>query len=224
MYTEDQFLAISGLSQLAFCERRCALIHLEQIWTENHFTAEGRVLHERVHSSESETRGDVRTVRGLPLHSKRLGLVGFADVVEFHRDENATLILPKQKGAWKVYPVEYKHGKKKKNNSDIVQLCAQALCLEEMLDAEIAEGAMFYGKTRSRMKVVFDKKLRNETELLALRFHQLMKNGETPPPKPGYYCQSCSLVEDCMPQLSGKASLYINAMIDQSAASMSTTD
>ncbi|MDR3110266.1 MAG: CRISPR-associated protein Cas4 [Planctomycetaceae bacterium] len=216
MYSENQFVAISGLSHLAFCERQCALIHLEQLWTENIFTAEGRLMHEKVHSSESETRGDIRTVRGLPLHSKRLGLVGVADVVEFHRDENATLQLPKQKGAWFVYPVEYKHGKRKKGNCDTVQLCAQALCLEEMLNTEISEGALFYGKTKSRTVIAFDKRLRTETELLALRFHKLMEGGETPPPKTGAHCQSCSLVEDCMPQLSGKASLYIDKMIEQS--------
>jgi CRISPR-associated exonuclease Cas4 len=219
MYSEDQYLAISGLQHIAFCERQCALIHLEQLWTENFFTAAGRLMHERVHSNESETRGDLRIVRSLPLHSKRLGLIGIADVVEFHRNENAALQLPKQKGTWNIYPVEYKLGKKKKGNVDAVQLCAQALCLEEMLQTEIAEGALFYGKTRSRTVVKFDPRLRNETELLALRFHQLMQNGETPPPKPGQHCQSCSLAEDCMPQLSGKASLYLEKMIEKSVES-----
>ncbi|MDR1924962.1 MAG: CRISPR-associated protein Cas4 [Planctomycetaceae bacterium] len=218
MHPEDQFVPISGLSQLAFCERRCALIHLEQIWTENVLTADGRLMHEKVHSNEDETRGDLRIVRNLPLHSKRLGIAGYSDVVEFHRNENATLQLPKHKGTWFVYPVEYKRGTKKSFKSDSIQLCAQALCLEEMLQTEIKEGALFYGKTKSRANVIFDDTLRTKTEYLALRFHQLMDSGETPPPKAGTHCKQCSLVDDCMPQLSGKALLYIDKMLEQTLA------
>ncbi|MDR0521432.1 MAG: CRISPR-associated protein Cas4 [Planctomycetaceae bacterium] len=215
MYTESQYLAISGLQHLAFCERRCALIHLEQLWTENILTAEGRLMHDNVHSPNTETRGDLIITRSLPLHSQSLGLTGVADAVEFHRSENATLQLPKHKGAYFAFPVEYKHGTKKSFRSDSIQLCAQALCLEEMLQTEINEGALYYGKTKSRTAVVFDDNLRTKTKYYALRFHQLMETGETPPPKPGPHCKQCSLVDDCMPQLSGKASLYIDKMLEQ---------
>ncbi|MCL2744479.1 MAG: CRISPR-associated protein Cas4 [Planctomycetaceae bacterium] len=218
MFSEDQYVAISGLQHLAFCEKQCALIHLEKLWTENVLTAEGRLMHDNAHSNTSETRGDLRIVRGLPLHSKRLGLSGIADVVEFHRSENASLQLPKHKGAWFVYPVEYKHGTKKSFKSDSIQLCAQALCLEEMLQTEIKEGALFYGKTKSRTAVQFDENLRTKTEYYALRFHQLMETGEIPPPKAGAHCKQCSLVDDCMPQLSGKASLYFAQMLEQTLA------
>ncbi len=214
MDADEELLAISGLQHIAFCERQCALIHLEQVWTENFHTAEGRLMHERVHSDESETRGDLRIVRGLPLKSRRLGLVGFADVVEFHRQDGADVVLPKQKGTWSVYPVEYKRGKKKKDNTDAVQLCAQGLCLEEMLQTRIPEGSLYYGRTRSRTVVPFDERLRTETaESLAERFHRLMERGITPPPKAGPHCASCSLAEECLPDLSGSASGYLEKMI-----------
>lgn len=216
----EELLPISGLQHLAFCERQCALIHLERLWTENVLTAEGRVLHDRVHSDDSETRGKVRTARGLPLVSHRLGLSGVADVVEFRRDDNATLRLPKRLGTWSVYPVEYKRGKRKKENFDEIQLCAQALCLEEMLNVPIPEGSLFYGKTRSRTEVSITDDLRTETRRLALRFHELMRSGITPPPKPGPHCESCSLADECMPgvvqKTSGRASVYLTKMIEES--------
>lgn len=176
-------------------------------------------MHERVHSDESETRGDIRTVRGLPLVSRRLGLSGIADVVEFHRDENSTLRLPKQRGTWSAYPVEYKRGKKKKGNFDEIQLCAQALCLEEMLNVIVPSGSLYYGQTRSRTDVVFGDSLRTETERLASAFHDLMQSGVTPPPLVGEHCKSCSLADDCMPNVSGRkndaASVYLTKMIDE---------
>lgn len=172
-------------------------------------------MHERVHSDESETRGDLRIVRGLSLVSRRLGLSGVADVVEFHRDDNSPLRLPKFSGTWRAYPVEYKRGKRKKGNHDEVQLCAQAICLEEMLDVAIEEGSLYYGQTRSRTIVSLDKKLRQETERLAAEFHELMTVGVTPAPQVGPQCKSCSLADDCMPDLSGKASAYVSKMIDQ---------
>ena len=216
MYADDQLLAISGLQHLAFCKRQCALIHLEQAWAENFHTAEGRLMHERVHSNESETRGNVRTVRGMHLVSRRLGLVGVADVVEFHRDEASSLKLPRQSGTWRIYPVEYKRGKKKKSNFDEVQLCAQALCLEEMFDVSIPEGSLFYGQTRNRDNVAFDQKIRRQTEQLSEEFHTLMQSGVMPPATYGTYCKSCSLQDDCLPTVSKSASSYLTRMIDQS--------
>ena len=214
MYCDDQLLAVSGLQHIAFCARQCALIHLEQAWSENFLTAQGRIMHERVHGNESETRGDVRITRGLPLSSRRLGLVGVADVVEFHRDPESSFRLPGRHGTWRVYPVEYKRGKRKKDNVDEVQLCAQALCLEEMLEVIIPEGSLYYGQTRNRVIVPINEPLRRETELLAERFHELMDSGQTPPPTIGQHCKSCSLAGDCMPELPKKASAYIEKMID----------
>ena len=213
MYRNDQLLAMSGLQHIAFCSRQCALIHLEQTWSESFLTAQGRLMHERVHSDESETRGDVRITRGLPLTSRRLGLAGVADVVEFHRDPDSTLKLPGRQGTWRVYPVEYKRGKRKKNNVDEVQLCAQALCLEEMLETTIPEGSLYYGQTRNRVVVSLDEKLRTETERLAGKFHKLMDSGVTPPPTVGPYCKSCSLADECMPELPKNAADYLDKMI-----------
>ncbi len=145
-YAEDDLIPISALQHLIFCERQCALIHVEQAWDENRFTAEGRIMHERVHEAGEDSRGTVRVARGLSLRSLRLGLIGKADVVEFHRVE---------RGRWRPFPVEHKRGKPKPDESDKVQLCAQALCLEEMLGAEVPSGAIFYGRTRHRLEVAF---------------------------------------------------------------------
>ena len=151
MYSEDELLPLSALQHLLFCERQCALIHIEQAWSENLFTAEGRIMHERVDSGGRESRGAVRLAYGLALHSFRLGLAGKADVVEFHRDGA---------GNWQPFPVEHKRGRAKKENWDRVQLCAQAICLEEMLGTAVPAGALFYGKSRRRQDVVFDAELR----------------------------------------------------------------
>ena len=135
MYSEDDLLPLSALQHLLFCERQCALIHVEQTWVENRFTAEGRIMHERVHEADRESRRDVRLEYSMPMRSLQLGVVGKADVVEFHRDTEDPEDL------WRPFPVEYKRGKPKKGNYDKVQLCAQALCLEEMLNIEVSAGA-----------------------------------------------------------------------------------
>ena len=191
MYTEENFLSISALSHFQYCERRCALIHIEQVWTENRFTAEGRIMHERVHDESRESRGDIRIDYGVSLRSLRLGLIGKADVVEFHRQTD---------GSWQPFPVEYKRGKPKADDCDKVQLCAQAICLEEMLSVAIPEGALFYGQTRHRLDVVFNDALRRETEETALRAHELIDSGTTPKPVYAKRCDSCSLVAECLPK------------------------
>jgi CRISPR-associated exonuclease Cas4 len=191
--TQDDLLPLSGLQHILFCERQCALIHVEQVWAENRLTAEGKIMHERVHEADRESRGDVRIEYGLPLRSLRLGLIAKADVVEFHRKKTPGEI-------WLPYPVEYKHGKPKKDNSDKVQLCAQAMCLEEMLGVEIPEGAIFYGKTRHRHDVIFDCELKKETEETARRFHALVESGKTPKPIYARRCESCSVYEYCLPK------------------------
>lgn len=217
MYAEDALLPISGLQHLAFCPRQCALIHLERVWSENHLTAAGRVMHERVHNGPSESRGDVRTVRGLALRSFRLGLTGVADAVEFHRvEQNAGgVAIPKRHGFWLPYPVEYKRGKPKRGNCDAVQLCAQAVCLEEMLGCSIREGSLFYGETRRRTIVSLDEKLREKTEELAVRFHELIAAGVTPPAAVRPFCKSCSLAESCLPSMKKSALGYIDRHIKE---------
>jgi CRISPR-associated exonuclease Cas4 len=197
-YTQDDLLPLSGLQHLLFCERQCALIHVEQVWAENRLTAEGRIMHERVHEADKESRGDVRIEYGVPLRSLKLGLIAKADVVEFHRKR---LLGQEIDEIWLPFPVEYKHGKPKKDNSDKVQLCAQAICLEEMLDVEIPGGAIFYGKTRHRQDVVFDSALRGETEETAKRFHSLVESGKTPDPVYAKRCESCSVYEICLPKI-----------------------
>ena len=161
MYTEDELLPISGLQHLAFCERQVALIHIEGLWEENVYTAEGKILHENAHEEGSEAVGDLRIARGLRLRSLRLGLVGVADVVEFHRVDNpgakTSVELPGVQGRWQPFIVEYKRGLPKLDRTDEVQLCAQAMCLEEMLDVEITSSAFFYGKPRRRDVVNLDK-------------------------------------------------------------------
>lgn len=187
----DDLLMISTLQHYAFCPRQCALIHIEQIWQESGRTAEGRIMHERVHDEGRESRGDVRSEYGVPLRSLRLGLIGKADVVEFHR---------KTDGSWLPFPVEYKRGKPKADDCDKVQLCAQAICLEEMLSVMIPEGALFYGQTRHRLDVAFDDALRWETEETARKAHQLIASGRTPSPVYEKRCESCSLIAECLPK------------------------
>jgi len=194
MYSEDDLLPLSGLQHLFFCERQCALIHVEQLWTENLFTAEGRIMHEKVHEEERVCRGNIRIEHGMPLRSLRLGLVGKADVVEFHREEAPS-------DGWRPFPVEYKRGKPKGDDCDKVQLCAQALCLEEMLNVTVPSGALFYGKTRRRLDVMFDERLRSKTEAAAKRLHRLIASGKTPSPVWGPKCKQCSMLHLCMPEV-----------------------
>lgn len=190
MLDDSQLLPISALQHLLFCERQCALIHIEGLWSENRLTAEGRVLHNRAHDGPPESRNGVHTARGLELKSERLGLYGRSDVVEF-RITDAGLAQP--------FPIEYKRGKPKASDIDRVQLCAQALCLEEMLHTSIPAGSIFYGRTRRRTDVVFDSTLRQTTEQAALRLHQLIEVGTTPPAQRQPKCDHCSLLHLCLP-------------------------
>ncbi|MDI9571538.1 MAG: CRISPR-associated protein Cas4 [Pseudomonadota bacterium] len=187
----DDLIMISALQHYAFCPRQCALIYLEQAWEDNRLTVEGSILHERVHAEGNEMRAGVRIERGVSLRSLRLGLIGKADVVEFHRVEN---------GAWQPFPVEYKRGKPKPDHCDQIQLCAQALCLEEMLHTSIPSGALFYGQTRRRLDVNFDDKLRRETEAAAMQVRLLLESRKTPKPVYEKRCENCSLMLDCLPK------------------------
>lgn len=206
MFTEDDFLPISALQHLAFCPRQCALIHLENLWDENRLTAEGRALHDSVHEPHTEMQHGIRIARSLRLHSFRLGLSGQADVVEFHKlpvTSNEGVRLGQKSGKWQPFPVEYKRGSPKISHCDKVQLCAQAICLEEMLNIKIEKGALFYGKPRRRQEVIFDEDLRKETESLSQALHKLFESGKTPSARYEKKCKSCSLLEVCMPKVTG---------------------
>lgn len=207
MFSDEDLLPISGLQHLNFCERQWALIHMEQEWSENVLTIEGSQLHEHVHKQGAESRGNVRLVRGLRLRSLRLGLYGVADLVEFHDAQQEA----------RPYPVEYKRGRKRPDRSDDLQLCAQALCLEEMLSTRVPEGAVYYGQPRRRSPVLFSAELRGEVERLCKRARELYKGERIPPPLPARHCSSCSLVEVCMPNISEKdrTEQYLNDLLQQ---------
>lgn len=208
MFSEDDLLPISALQHLSFCERQWGLIHLEGVWNENRLTAEGRHLHDRAHEDETEVRGDIRIARGLRLRSLRLGLSGKADVVEFHcvrgADETGGIRLDGVPGLWRPLPVEYKRGKPKIELCDEFQLCAQALCLEEMLNTPVPNGMFFYGAPRRRYDVELNCALRQKTEALCARLHELAKSGKTPAARYEKKCNSCSLMDYCMPKVLGK--------------------
>lgn len=199
MYAEDELLPISALQHLLFCRRQCALIHIEGLWQENYLTAQGRSLHEKTHNAQTENRPGVRIVRGLRLYSRRLGLTGQADVVEFHESQ-AGIELTGAKGLWQPYPVEYKRGRAKPGNCDRVQLCAQAMCLEEMLQTQVPQGALFYGRPRRREMVELGRQLRTQTEHAAAELHELIESRFTPKAEYGKKCRSCSLYGCCMPR------------------------
>ena len=201
----DDLIMLSALQHFVFCPRQCALIHIEQLWAENVLTAEGRIMHDKVDTANRESRGNIRIEYGVPMRSLRLGLIGKADVVEFHKDGDR----------WIPFPVEYKRGKPKPGNCDKVQLCAQAICLEEMMNVRIPEGALFYGETRHRHDVEFDTALRKETEEAAVRLRELIASGTTPPPVYSAKCKKCSLVELCLPQVNKKASNYLLKVIEE---------
>lgn len=214
-YSEDDLLPVSALSDITFCERRAALHFIEGIWKDNLFTAEGTILHERVdEGSNTEARGNIRMAHSVHLRSLILGLVGKADVVEFHKTETDGIKLKGVSGFWVPFPVEYKRGHLRHEHSFDVQLCAYALCLEEMLKVKVTEGALFYGKTRRRLAVCFDEALRQKTEDAAKRLHELITSGITPPPVYSAKCKKCSLLELCLPKISKKAGNYLLKVIE----------
>lgn len=193
-------------------------MHIEGLWDENVFTAEGTILHERTDELGTEVRGDLRIARGLRLRSLHLGLSGKTDVVEFQRvpEGKTGVTLEGVDGLWQPMPVEYKRGKLRKEEGYEIQLCAQALCLEEMLDAEIPSGAIYYGKTKRRLEIAFNEKLRRETESAVMRLHELLQGSDTPKAVRGPKCEKCSLIDICLPKATGKghsARLYLSRAI-----------
>ena len=211
---EDEFLPISALQHMSYCPRQFALIHIERIWRENYTTAQGRVLHDNAHNPFLvEKRGNIITSRAVPLISYTLGVIGEADVVEFHADPNGVEIATRS-GKWSPVPVEYKKGKPKVEPHDRIQLCAQAICLEEMLNVNISLGYLFYWEVRSREKIELDSALREKTHSAATEMYRIYAGKILPEAKKTKkQCKNCSLYDDCLPSL-GNAK-KIDQYIDQ---------
>ena len=213
---EEDWLLLSGLQHFAFCRRQWALIHIENQWAENFRTVDGHLMHERVHDQEfRESRGDRLTVRGLAIHSAQLGISGQCDAVEFHRDPDG-ISLRDREGLWQPYPVEYKRGKPKEDNADELQLCAQAMCLEEMLCCTVPEGALYYGEPRRRTVVLFTPELRQQVRDSLTEMHQLYQRRYTPKVKPSNACNACSLKDLCLPKLMSRKKVadYLSAAME----------
>lgn len=201
IYTDDDLLMLSGIQHIAFCERQWALIHVEQQWEENFRTVEGNHLHERVDDPfESESRKNIIILRSVSLVSYSLGLYGVADVVELYQTDSSNgTKLSGHSGKWLPLPIEYKRGKPKPDERDEVQLCAQAICLEEIYSLNIEKGSLFYGETRHRHDVEFGKVLRDKVYIYIQRMHELYDSGITPPAVYSLQCKSCSLINICLP-------------------------
>jgi CRISPR-associated exonuclease Cas4 len=202
-YDEEDLLPLSGLQHLTFCERRWALVQVEGLWAENQFTAEGRLIHDRAHSSEMESRPGALIRRTLPLRSFRLGVSGQADIVEFEPASSGQegISIENRAGRWKPFPIEYKRRKDRSAGSPYrIQLCAQAICLEEMLGVPVKSGAIYDGTTRRRTPVEFTLELRQSVERAAARMHELHRLRVTPPPIYTAACEKCSLLEICQPR------------------------
>ncbi|MBN1767361.1 MAG: CRISPR-associated protein Cas4 [Prolixibacteraceae bacterium] len=220
IYSNNDLLMLSGIQHIAFCERQWALIHIEQQWHENVLTVEGKQLHSRVDDPLIKTKSGHSTMhRSVPLVSFRLGLAGCADVVEFLQTDSKqnSISLPGKDGLWQPLPIEYKRGKPKPDDRDEVQLCAQAMCLEELYAIRISEGFLYYGEIRHRLEICFDEKLRSRVTSLAERMHELYTNGVSPQPVYKPHCRSCSLFDICLPvRLSRpeRATDYLNDVLE----------
>ena len=217
IYSEEEFLQLSGLQHFAFCRRQWALIHIENQWAENFRTVDGVLLHEKAHDRQfEESRGDLLIKRGVSIYSAALGISGQCDVLEYHRSQDG-IPLPGREGRWVPYPVEYKRGEPKEGNADALQLCAQAMCLEAMLCCEIPEGALYYGQTRRRERISLTEELRAQVKDLLTQMHELRRRGHTPRVKPTKACNACSLKELCLPRLmkNRSVSAYLKAAMEE---------
>lgn len=207
MYNEDDYLLLSGIQHFAFCRRQWALIHVENMWDENLQTVEGHILHERAHDDkQTEKRGGLIITRNMAISSPALGISGACDVVEFHVNDGG-ITLHGRRGKYQPVPIEYKKGKPKKHDADILQLCAQAMCLEDMLVCSIDHGYLFYGETRRRCDVSFTPELRQKVCEMVEEMHMLMNRNHTPKVKSGKQCTMCSLNNICLPQLNTEKSV-----------------
>lgn len=200
-YREDELLALSGVQHFVFCPRQWALIHVEQQWAENERTIEGDIVHERCHdASVRERRGNMLVVRGLYVVSHDLGLSGICDVVEFHADADGAELFG-EKGRWRPVPVEYKRGRRKPGDEDRVQVCAQAMALEESFCCDVERGYLYYDSERRREELCFDEQLRQETIKASEKMHALFRRGVTPPTRERAGCKRCSLLDICAPEI-----------------------
>ena len=200
MYSDDDLLLLSGIQHFVFCRRQWALIHVEGQWAENTRTMKGKIIHDRAHDEHiKESRVNRLVARGLRISSYTLGVVGKCDVVEFHRCASG-VILHGRESTWQPYPIEYKKGKPKDNPADILQLCAESMCLEEMLCCNIPEGCLFYHDVHRRVPVIFDQNIRENVKHIILEMHQYMKKGYTPRVRPKIHCNACSLKSVCLPR------------------------
>ncbi len=207
MYDEDDFLQLSGIQHFAFCRRQWALAYIELQWQENVRTVEGHLLHENAHdSSLKEKRGDLIIVRGMPVHSREIGISGECDVVEFHKSEDGVPVSGRE-GKYRAVPVEYKRGKPKANDVDALQVAAQALCLEEMLCCDIPCGYIYYGESRRREKIEFTDELRKKVKDMFAEMHKFYDQRYTPKVKRTKSCNACSLKDICIPELNKEISV-----------------
>ncbi len=216
MYREEDYLMLSGIQHYAFCRRQWALIHIEQQWAENYRTADGRIIHSNAHDGGfHEKRGDIVITRAMQISSSELGISGECDVVEFHKSPNG-IYIRRLDDRYNVIPVEYKRGQPKENNCDELQLCAQAICLEEMLCCEIPKAYLYYGEVRRRHTVILDEALRDKTTAMIREMHQLYDRQHTPKVKRTKACNACSLKDICLPVLNKKRSAaeYINGILN----------
>lgn len=216
-YQEEDFLNLSGIQHFSFCRRQWAFIHIEQQWQENLLTVEGGILHEKAHDgSFTEKRGDTLISRGMSVFSPTLGVNGVCDVVEFHKSPEGVQIFGRE-GTWLPMPVEYKRGKSKENDADRLQLCCQAMCLEEMLGCQIPKASLFYEETNRREWVILAEELRRKVVSLLSEMHELYQRKYTPRVTPGKNCRSCSLADLCLPRLSktGPASEYLKSRLEE---------
>lgn len=201
-YAEDDMLMLSGIQHFAFCPRQWALIHIEQQWSENLLTMEGQIMHQHVDDPfYRQKMGTHICLRAVSLASKNLGMYGVSDIVELHPSESLedTISHPSYPGRWIPFPVEYKHGKLKNDDVDVVQLVAQAMCLEEVYGIRIHQGSIYYGKTRRRLDVDITDDLRDTVKTYAESMHEMFRLGKTPSAVKKPYCTSCSLKDICMP-------------------------
>jgi CRISPR-associated exonuclease Cas4 len=206
-YNEEDYLMLSGIQHFIFCRRQWALVHVEQQWKENERTISGELLHRRAHDGDiREKRGNVIIVRALRIKSTTMGISGECDVVEFHKSDQG-ICIPGEAGYWSLLPIEYKNGKAKPDESDVSQLCAQAMCLEEMYCTDIPRGAIFYGETRRREYVEFTSELRERVKSVVEEMHQVYQRGYTPKVRRKKYCNACSLKDICLPETEKKASV-----------------
>ncbi len=216
-YQEEDYLMISGIQHFQFCKRQWALIHIEQQWAENIHTVKGELMHKKAHDPYlTEKRKDVLTVRALPVSSRVLGISGECDVVEFQKSEDGIHLFG-HRGTYKIYPVEYKKGKPKDSEEDILQLPAQAMCLEEMFSAEIPAAALYYGETRRRQEIEITKELRQKVRDITAKMHQYYDRRYTPKVRTSKKCASCSLKELCIPKLekAGTVKAYIEHALEE---------